>query len=618
MRFRRILFILIGGPLLIMATANAQNTTDAHEILNCYLTALGGVERLLAERSSYSEGTISLGGMEGVVKLRKQRPGLKRDELALGPLNIIQGDNGEYAWVLDENGKLQAITNPDEAAKARRKVRNLMDEYAHADRASDVFAVAFQGIDSVNGEECYVIKIGSNLNLDSYTYFIGTSNCLLHKAVIIEGVESRDVLYADYREVDGLLIPFRTNEIPYQTNQSQLTQLTHYVSNPEIERSLFEPPQQGPKDYRFTEGDRAENVPFRFIGNHVYITVTVGGKERIWALDTGAGMTVLNRAFADELGLETQGELKGKDAGGAVAASFATLPAYSIKGIQFEPQTVSVIDMSELIRILGVDMVGVLGYDFLSRFVTKIDFANEMLSFYEPEVFQYTGDGHVVDMHISNSLFSVEAALDGIHAGNWIFDLGSSGTHLDGHYALREGYAARKGVVGLGHGAGNAYQLKDVRCDSIQFAGFTVYEPTISFSYGGNDTTFTADNIGVLGNSLFRHFVVYCDYARERLILEPGEMFNQSWPEDHSGLGVAWNLNRQIEVISVEASTPAEQAGFASGDLLRSINGIPVDLMGGIIAIRELLRSSPGSTYEFVIERAGRPKEIRLRLAELL
>jgi hypothetical protein len=608
---------IILSLLVTVSLVSAGEISDPYEILNLCFEKLGGLARLKAEQASYSEGTLSLGGMEGSIKAWNRKPSQSRVEVILGPLNIIQGDNGEHKWVVDQNGKLQVITNPDEAAIKRRQVKRLMEEYAYVERASDIFRITLEGIEQVDGKECYVIKVTNNINFDSFTSYIATETFLQEKVVYVEDIQSRDVFYGDYREIQGLLIPFWTKEVAHETGQVQELSLTHYESNPDIDPTMFDPPEQGAKDYHFVEGNCAQDIPFEFIGGHLYIPVTIGGKERLWILDTGAPVTVLNKAFAEELGLELEGDIKGRGAGGTVDASFTTLPPFSITGVRFQEQTVAVVDMNELIKRLGLDMVGVLGFDFLSRFVTKVDFADELVSFYDPETFEYHGDGHILEIHMENGAFEVPATLDGIHSGNWLFDIGAGTTHLDGRYAKREDYADKNGVLAMGHGAGNEYQRKDVRCDSIQFAGFTVYEPIISFSYGGSDTTFTADRIGMLGNSLFRNFVIYCDYAGERLIVEKGNKFNQSWPTDNSGLQIAWGNNRKIEVLYVAPDTPAKNAGFLKGDIVKTINGIDVGLFDGIIAIRKLLTSAPNTVYEFIVDRAGTEKKLNLRLAEL-
>ncbi|MFH1891088.1 MAG: aspartyl protease family protein [Candidatus Zixiibacteriota bacterium] len=604
--------------ILAVGTCAAQELSDPYVILDKSFDAAGGLDRLRSETSSSLEGSLSVAGMEGTIEAWSQKPGMNRTEIKLGPLNITQGHNGKYEWVLDQNGKLQLITNPDGPAVKRRKVKLLIDDRAYADRGSDIFTVSLEGTEHVEGRECYIVKIANNINSDSYTSYINTETFLEEKAVYIEDDQSRDTFYGDYREVDGLRIAFWVKEISHRTGQVQEITLTQYVSNPKIDPSLFEPPEQGSKDYRFTVGDRAENIPFKFISNHLFIPVTVGCKERLWVLDTGAGMTVLNKAFAKELGLGLEGEMKGQGAGGTVDASFATLPSFSIQGIEFDEQTAAVIDMDELIRRVGVDVVGILGFDFLSRFVTKVDYARGLVSFYEPETFEYSGDGHQLGIHLDNSVFKVQATLDGTHSGSWLLDLGAGTTHLDGCYALREGYAERAGVLGLGHGAGNEYQLKEVSCDSIQFAGYTIHDPEINFSFGGTDTVFSADQVGVLGNSLFRNFVLYCDYANERIIVEKGEDFNRPFPRNNSGLQVLLNDDDRIEVLYVSPGTPAEKAGLLKGDLFRSVNGIEAGLFDGVIAIRELLKADPGTEYDIVVDRSGESKRLKLMLAKLL
>jgi len=169
----------------------------------------------------------------------------------------------------------------------------------------------------------------------------------------------------------------------------------------------------------------------------------------------------------------------------------------------------------------------------------------------------------------------------------------------------------------MGHGAGNEYQLKRVKCDKIQFAGFTVNEPLISFSYGGTNTEFNADRIGILGNSLFRNFVLYCDYNNEQIIVEKGSRYNKPWPEDNSGLQIAWSKDHDVEVSYVSPDTPADKAGFKKGDLIRSINGSGVGTFDGIIAIRKILKERPGTKHEFIVERDGSKKKLKLKLAGL-
>ncbi|MFH1314254.1 MAG: aspartyl protease family protein [Candidatus Eisenbacteria bacterium] len=609
---------VLGVAVILAGACHGQEMTDPYKILNKYFEASGGLERLKAVRTQHFEGEFSIGGMKGPIRLWTAKPGRSRVEINLAVINVTEGDNGDISWMLDTNGKVQKMTKPDEATLKRKDVERRMDDYEYADPGSDAFTVTFEGIEMVEETDCYAIKIANSINTDHHTYYISVDGFNLEKSVAIQGEKSGDTFYGDHREADGMLVAFYNKVIPYQTGQVQEITWMSYESNIDVDPSLFDPPAEKGKDYEFIAGSASENIPFRFVGNHLYVPVITAGKERLWVLDTGAGMSVVDKAFADEIGLEAKGDLKGRGAAGTVDASFTVLPPYELKGIRFKEQTVAVIDMSELIRRLGIDIAGILGFDFLSRFVTKVDYANELVSFYDPETFDYTGDGSSIDVHLEESVFRTKAVLDGTHSGTWLFDLGAGVTHLDGSYALREGYTELDGVLRMGHGAANEMQIKGVKGDSIEFAGYTLDDPDISFSYGGTDTVFAADKLGILGNSLFRNFVVYVDYETEQVILEKGEKFNQPWPEDGSGLNIGWTVSRDgVEVLYVSPDTPAEQAGFQKGDIIKSIDGNVVEPLDGVIATRELLMAEPGTTFDFVVGRGGKEQNLTLKLEKL-
>ena len=76
--------------------------------------------------------------------------------------------------------------------------------------------------------------------------------------------------------------------------------------------------------------------------------------------------------------------------------------------------------------------------------------------------------------------------------------------------------------------------------------------------------------------------------------------------------------DRSIEVYYVSPGTPADKAGFETGDVLNSINGIGVEHLGGIIAIRKMLKADPATEYTFMVDRNGDQKEMKLTLKELL
>jgi len=615
---RTICLIALAVTICATIVVAKSNLTDPYEILKLGFDASGGLNRLKAERTQYVEGTLAVAGLTGTLKSWSQQPDRSRTEVDLGVLKMTQGDNGQYQWVVDSNGKLQKTTKLDEPTIKRRQLKRLMADYEYANPKSDVFKVALTGVEKVQDKDCYVIKIANNINSDVITNYINAETFLLEKSEITEGEERKETFPGDYRQISGLLVPFWTKETELNSGQIQEVTLTKYESNPPVDTSLFEPPEQTGKDYRFASGSSAENIPFRFIGNHIFVIVKVGCKERLWVLDTGAGMSVISDAFAKELGLKLEGDLKGTGAAGTqVSLKLATLPPFELPGVEFDSQTVAVLDMKALNQTIGFDCAGILGFDFLSRFVTKVDYANLLLSFYDPETFKYLGDGHEVNMHLTENLFRVDATLDGVHKGSWLFDMGASSTSLDGALAVRQGLTKKRVVELLGRGAGRAFKLESVKCQKLEFAGFLVDNPIIIFSTDGIDTTVRSDETGALGNILFRNFVIYCDYAHEKLIVERGDKFNQPFAIDNSGVQFKRGESEEPVVIFVSPGTPAAKADFKEGDVVKSINGIAVKYFDGLTAIREMLQQEPGTKLSFVVERGDQMKELKLTLANL-
>ncbi len=590
---------------------------DPYVILGRNFDALGGLDSLRAERTRYMEGELFVAGLHGTIKIWSLKPGRSRTEVDLGIMKFTGGDNGDFQWELDSNGRLQKFTNPDEAAIKRKEVGLRMDDYAYADPESEVFTTSFQAVVDVEGVDCYVIQIANNINNDYFIGYYNTETFLLEKGVLIEDMDIGDLIYRDSRSVDSMMFAFWMGQIMRLTPGEDEVILTKYISNPEIDPHLFEPPEKVGKDYRFEKSDRAENIPFRFEGDIICIPVIINCIKKYWLLDTGASYSIVGEEYANVLGLELQGDLEVGGAVGTVDMKITTLPPFSLQGIHFDEQTVAVMKLKELNRIIPVEIAGILGFDFLSRFVTKIDYANKLLSFYDPETFEYTGDGKEVNILIKDRVLIIDATLDDDFSGSWIFDLGASSMSIDGAYALKNGFTERRGIVVLQGVAGGTFTAKLVKGRKIEFAGFTLEDLLIGFPYGGTDSVFTTQEIGILGNSVFKNFVVYCDYVNKRVILEKGESFSKKSLWDRSGMQIIRGERDGLEIIYISAGTPADKAGFRVGDILKSINGMDIEYFDGIASIRDMMKEEAGTEYTIIINRNGEDKELKLKLADL-
>ncbi len=607
------------GCLLLVAAATGlaarEDMTDPYEILETHYEAIGGLELLRAEETRYFEATLKLFGLEGHIREWQQRPGRQRQEVDLGVIKQITGDTGDYAWIVDSNGKLQIMK--DEQTLKKREVDRRIADFEHIRRDSEHFALAFGGTEDVNGTACYVINLSNTIDDNVRTYYIGKDDFYMHKSITREAEHESHTVFSDFRDVGGLVIPFHLDIELLPIGQKQTATVVRYESNPEIDGELFQPPGAGPRDYRFTSGTSAENVEFEYVADHLFIDATINCDKRTWIIDTGASVTVIDSEYAEELGLETAGNMKGYGAGKTVEVTFTELPPFSVDGIEFDSQKVAVLGIKNLLKRAGLDVVGILGYDFLSRFVVKIDYANELLSFYDPALFEYTGGGALIDHPLKERFFVVPITVDGTYSGDWTLDIGAGGSSFFFPFAEQHGILDRKGVQSLSGGAGGYSASKTMKFKTLEIAGFTLDSPLISTPLQTGGALGSTEGMGNLGNSVLRHFVVYLDYERQQVILEEGADFGKDFPSDKSGLGLSLNDDDEIEVLYVSPGTPADRARFQEGDIIRSVNDVPVELIDGVIALRELLRAEAGTEYRFEVEREGTNRYVKIKLRNL-
>lgn len=113
----------------------------------------------------------------------------------------------------------------------------------------------------------------------------------------------------------------------------------------------------------------------------ILIPALINGKGPYqFALDTGAGQTVLSSELADELALK-QGEKKEAfGAGGKVSVSMSVVDSIAIENAKVESLSVVITDLSLLRMATGEKLDGILGYNYLRNFRVPIDYPKRLLT----------------------------------------------------------------------------------------------------------------------------------------------------------------------------------------------------------------------------------------------
>lgn len=208
--FRRSLLALAVAALLLPSAAAVRAQT-VDEILAKHFEAQGGVEKLKKVQSWRLTGKMGIGpGMEAPFTMEKKRPALQRLEFTFSGMTGIQVFDGKGGWqVMPFMGKKDPEPMSAEDAKQMEDQADfdgpLMDWKAKG------HTIELAGKESIEGADAYKLKITKKSGQVEY-YYLDTETYLTVKEEAkrsMHGTEVEGESYmSDYKEVDGLMVPF--------------------------------------------------------------------------------------------------------------------------------------------------------------------------------------------------------------------------------------------------------------------------------------------------------------------------------------------------------------------------------------------------------------------------
>ncbi len=370
-------------------------------------------------------------------------------------------------------------------------------------------------------------------------------------------------------------------------------------------------------------------IPIELWGNHVFLKACVDGHELDFILDTGAGNTSLDLETAKQLGggIKLGQTFAVGGAGPSHVTGARTSGAWvTIAGTSLTQSVQTAIDLARLPALEGHRLDGILGDDFIARYVVAIDYGRRELRVYDRDTFHYDGPGVSVPLTLIDGFPHIEADVkldDGETVrGRMVIDVGSNGSlsltksFVDQH-RLREFVKPTIRRTG-GGGIGGATTSDVGRVAALSIGGIELSRPIVSLfgdSAGVLSRSGTWD--GNIGGMILRRFTLFLDYRGKRLIFEPNATLHDPFDTDMSG--ALFRLNESLSTIIVDRvapDSPASEAGLMPEDVVVSVDGVAgsQQVLG---ELRERLRR-PGERVALVVRRGGEEKKIELVTKRLI
>jgi Aspartyl protease/PDZ domain len=376
-------------------------------------------------------------------------------------------------------------------------------------------------------------------------------------------------------------------------------------------------------------GEKTLGLPFESYHGLIFLTARVNGSEPLsFLFDTGASLTVINEPRAVALGmtLRDNRRITGGDGGeGTMNFAFAKGVAIDLGDARFAPDQVGVTSFALTEKFLGHPMDGVLGVDFISRYVVEIDYAGKTLTLYEPKAYhagRADATGETLPLRMINGYPCVSARLKlpGREALDLVFGIdtggGGSSMGLNSPLVTRRKLieSMPKVVPGFAAGVSGESPLVDGRAESLTLGRVAILNPTVGFSRATKGAYSWADFDGFLGSEIWRRFRVTLDYSRKQMRLEPNDSLRDPFESDMSGLIlVADGADfKTFRISQVRSDSPAAAAGLREGDVLLAIDDQPVSMFT-LFQLKQIFKQD-GREVLLLVRRGEEQLQVRFRL----
>src|SRR5713226_1715172 len=200
----RLLTILIASILTTgVLPVHAQ---EAGKIVDQYVKAAGGGKALARIQTLTIEGTFTGDdGKSGTYTLDTKLPNRYYSELPVGEKNLIEAYNGKSAWHQNLTGELGTLVGPEgmqlEAAAQYYNSRLLNFK-------KDKITLALVGHAQVRGKDALQLELTTATGMKRQVFFDAQTHLIAKEAATVAGIEE-EILYDDYRSVDGVKLPYK-------------------------------------------------------------------------------------------------------------------------------------------------------------------------------------------------------------------------------------------------------------------------------------------------------------------------------------------------------------------------------------------------------------------------
>jgi hypothetical protein len=592
------------------ALHNAAQAITLNDIMRRHTEAMGGYEKIMSVRTSKTVSKVTVAGMTGTSVIYYKYPDKFRSDVELPMATVVRAADGSDFWMQDLNGQKRRAAGEE----AKELVTTLF--MASGDYMKKEFwdkSVRYKGDEEVDGKTYYKILLAPvgglemTLYLDPDTYLIALTEETMQSITVQSWLE-------DYRNVDGLMVPFRNRQVTgiAMLDADAVTTLQEF--NIPLDDSLFTFSKVNREDSYISDGMTRVDLDIRSF--HVYLPVMIGSKGPFsFLLDSGAGMTIVGRDVAADLDLKKTGELPALGVGGVEVGSFVEIDSLIVGNAVMRDLVAGELDLSSINEIAREPVDGILGYDLFARFAVQLDYYDSIMTLYLPnDSLKYSGEDTLA-LEVESNHPMINATINDTIRGRFRVDTGSA-NYLDigynmtkQHDLVEKSHSIRRGMQLRGIGGATVESING-RIDSLKVGKTTLHDVPCGFAVADSGILAIKGVDGNIGGGLLDKFTCIFDYSHGRFMLSPNPHAHEKDRVISTGISLR-KSGDEILVDIVLDGTSAQTNGVEVGDTIVTVNGVPVDSME-LYQVTDLLNSEDNRVVELQVKHGGKVRSVKL------
>jgi hypothetical protein len=596
----------------------------AKGIVDRWVTATGGRQALLADTLLHVKCKQLSEGMRGTFEYWSAGPGGFMEREEMGTLRFRAGYDGTAAWRTDLASHKVAPMEGKDLEAIQSEAWFLAEQWARDDQGGGSVRAGQHAFTDNRG---YVSLEVTPPVGPMRTLWFDDATGLLYRVTHHRDQYGWDEYVSGWRALAGrkrwTVSTIGDSSLFFAGFQRQnVDSVAH-----ERPAAGFSAPASILKPVAWLKTRGIARLPFRYKRGHVWVRASINGAPPgDFILDTGCTMSAVDQAFARQIGLESEGTMATSGVAGTGIGGWSQLRSVRIAGpdgdgVEVRDLKAGVLELSdELYRMEWEDEAGLIGYDFLSRFVVDFDFDHQVVTLYDPATFHYTGKGAAIPFTLHACIPTIDVTINGGCSGRFIVDVGNAtpmfiSTEKVDQCGLFGG--VRKEVQYWVGGIGGSMPETVCRLDSVAIGPFGWSQPVAGITLHHIGQAGSKDIQGNIGTSVLDRFRCTIDYAHSELWLEPGRHFGERDRFSRSGLYVT-RWEGQVIVAGVVRHSPGADAGLKVRDVLKAIDGRPIDRWTPEQLDAVFRDGAAGRVVKLTIERELVDQDIELTLADVL